>query len=212
MARQGLNCVLSYLRNGTKRQYRIRVGTLSHGVVMVYTEDAARTNRAFYPHRTAMDQFSIIVLLKNWDERYDFTKWLANYAQYAINPDIATDTYPWMTVSIPSREFSQPGMPLQGYEWGAHTGQMMFQPQIVFEATTSPGQKGRPDTSSVINKWSAFSQDPAIKYFYPFGTQLSGLQGPVTQTGVISYPGAPSTFVTRGGPTPPAGGSGLPGG
>jgi hypothetical protein len=198
----GLNCTLSYQDGtGATRQYRVRAGDIVHGVQMIATESEARTQRAYYPHRSAMEQFSVVVLLKNWDERSHFTNWLSNYAQYAIDPDIIQQTFPWMSVSIPSRQFLQQGVPLQGYQWGAHTGQMMFTPQVVFEAATSPGQTAArtPDISSVINKWSAFASDTAIQYFYPIGTQLSGDQtGTYTK---IVYPGDPSQFNTA--PPPP---------
>jgi hypothetical protein len=194
MARKGLNTTLSYQRDSGQHTYQIRTGVLTHGVQMVATEDAARAIRAYYPHRTAMQQFSVVVLLKDWDERHDFTRWLAGYASYVINPDIDQSQFPWMTVNIPSREFFQHGVPLTGYEWGAHTGQMMFTPRVVFEAATSPGQKHRPNVSSVINSWSAFASDKAIQYFYPFGTQLAG--GQPGNYSKIQYPGDPSLIET----------------
>lgn len=220
MTRQGLNCTLSYTRGTSTSQYQVRAGTVSHGVEMIYTESEARTYRAFYPHRTAEARFSVEVLLKNWDERRDFVNWLTTYAQYAIDPDTAQAQFPWMTVVIPARNFTKQGVPLQGYEWGAHTGMMAFNPQVVFEAASSPGQKaGQPAVSSVINKWSAFAQDPAIQYFYPVGTQLSGSQQPAVNASSLQYPGNPAQFanppapvipplVPGGSPVPPP----LPGG
>jgi hypothetical protein len=196
VARQGLNCTLSYPdASGTVRQYQVRAGAISHGVQMVYTESEARTARAFYPHRSAMEQFSVVVLLKNWNERTDFVNWLSSYANFAIDPNVNTSYFPWMTVSIPSRKFTQLGIPLTGYEWGAHTGMMMFTPQILFESAQSPGSTSYPVVSSVINQWSADASDPAIQYFYPFGTQLAGAQGPVTTTTGVNYNGSPAQFI-----------------
>jgi len=204
--RAGLNCTMSYVDGrGTRRVYRIRAGDLSHGTDMISTESAARTQRAYYPHRSANQQFTVQALLKDWRERTDFTSWLATYASYALDPDAAQPHFPWMTVSVPQREFVQYGVPIQGYEWGAHTGMMMFTPDIVFEAAKSPGQKHYPVVSSVINKWSAFSADTAIQYFYPFGTQLAGnQQGSYAN---IVYPGAPDQF----NPAPPTAPVPLPG-
>lgn len=178
MTRRGLNCTMSYVRSGTTRVYRVRAGVLGYGVKMIYAESQARTQRAFYPHRSATEQFSIEVLLKDWDERSDFTDWLASYSEWALDPNIVRKEFPYMTVLVPSREFSHHGVPLAPYEWGAHTGMMMFSPKIVFEAAFSPGQTAPPVVSTVINKWKAFGQDPAIQYFYPFGTQLQGNQIP----------------------------------
>jgi hypothetical protein len=199
MGRAGLNCTLSYPDSrGITRVYQVRAGAVGHGIQMIYGESAARTARAFYPHRTAMQQFSVVVLLKNWDERRDFVSWLSSYANYAIDPDIGTpfQSFPWMQVSIPSRGFIQSGVPLTGYEWGAHTGMMMFTPRVVFESAQSPGSApSTPQYSTVINKWSSLATDPANQYFYPFSTQLSG-----TQTGQdyvnVSYNGSPAAYNT----------------
>jgi hypothetical protein len=198
VARQGLNCTLSYSRAGSRQTYRVRAGALAHGVQMIASQDAARTQRAYYPHRTATERFSVVVLLKNWDERRDFTNWLASYGSYAIDPEVLQTPFPWMTVSVPSRQFLQYGVPLQGYEWGAHTGQMMFTPQVIFEAAASPGSSpSTPQVSSVINKWAAFGSDKAIQFFYPFGTQLAGSQAPANYSH-IQYPGDPGSFSQQG--------------
>jgi hypothetical protein len=210
MARQGLNCTLSYSQGGTTQSYRVRAGDLAHGVQMISAQDEARTNRAYYPHRTAMEQFSVIVLLKDWNERRDFTNWLSTYASYAIDPDVTQTPFPWMTVSVPSRDFLQYGVPLQGYQWGAHTGQMMFTPQLVFEAAASPGSSpSQPQVSSVINKWAAFGSDPAIGYFYPFGIQLAAGQVP-SNYAQVQYPGDPVQFSGQGTASPPSNPKGGP--
>jgi hypothetical protein len=201
--RKGLNATFSYIRSGQVRIYRVRAGMLAHGVQMISSESVARTQRAYYPHRTAMQQFTVEVLLKDWTERTHFNSWLASYAEYAIDPNLVQSVFPWMTVTVPGREFLYHGVPLQGYEWGAHTGMMMFAPKILFEAATSPGQKNRPQVSTVINKWAAFASDQAIQYFYPIGTQLAASQqGSYAQ---IAYPGDPAAFNS---PSPPIPGPG----
>jgi hypothetical protein len=199
MARHGLNCTLSYADgSGTRHIYKIRAGNLAYGVQMISAESAARTQRAYYPHKTAMQQFTVQALLKNWAERTDFTNWLSSYAAFALDPDSPQEYFPFMTVSVPLRNFVQYGVPLQGFQWGAHTGMMMFTPDIIFEAAISPGQSptNPPPVSTVINQWSAFQADKAIQYFYPFGIQLSGnQQGSYAQ---VQYPGDPSQFNAPG--------------
>lgn len=209
-ARQGLNCTLSYSgQGGARHVYRIRAGNISFGVQMISAESAARTQRAYYPHKTAMQQFTVQALLKNWDERRHFVNWLSAYSEYALDPDTHQQHFPWMKVEIPLRSFTQFGVPLEGYEWGAHTGMMMFTPNIVFEAAKSPGQQNYPQVSSVINKWSAFSADTAIQYFYPFGIQLAANQQ--GSYAAIQYPGDPSQFTGPHGPPPlPGGGAPIP--
>ncbi len=202
MARKGLNCTLSFQDGSTTRSYQVRAGNLGYGVQMIAAESEARTHRAFYPHRTAEEQFSVEVLLKDWAERADFTNWLARYAQWALDPNIVRHAYPHMTVHVPSRDFLQRGLPIQGYQWGAHTGMMMFTPVIVFEAALSPGQRrGGASLSSVINRWAAFTSDPAIQYFYPWGTQLQANEVPQNYGQVTPPPPQPPPPV----PFPPHG-------
>lgn len=178
-ARRGLNCTLSYKNGKTTHTYRMRAGNISYGVHLVHAEDAGRIYRSFYPHKTANQQFSVQFLLKDWAERTDFTDWLTTYALWALDPNASRQVFPHLKVDIPSRNFARHGLPLTGYEWGAHTGMMLFTPTFVFEASLSPGQaSSRVTVSSVTNKWSAFGSDPAIRYFYPFGTQLQASEVP----------------------------------
>jgi hypothetical protein len=194
MARQGLNCTLSYSRAGSRRTYQVRVRSLTHGTQMVASESHARTQRAYYPHRAAPQRFGILVILKGWSERRDFMNWLGSYGEYVVDPDLSANVFPAMTVTVPSREFTGIGVPLEGYEWGDHVGSMLFEHQLVFESSVDPGQKTQPQTSRVDNKWSAFSRDEAIEYFYPFGTQLSGQDAPLGNYDKIVYPGDPGGF------------------
>jgi hypothetical protein len=179
MGRQGLNGVMSYTDGTTAYTYQFRAGMIGYGTDMVYAEDQARTQRAYYPHRSANQQFSVQVLLKDWDERADFMSWITNYAQFALDPNLVRTVFPFMQVTVPVRDFTQQGMPLTGYEWGAHAAMMAFSPVFVFEAAQSPGQSSSTVTASSVNATGAYASDPAIQYFYPFSTQLEASQVPV---------------------------------
>jgi hypothetical protein len=204
VTRFGLNCTLSYLRGSSTYVYQVRCNGVTHGVAMVSDESQARSHRAFYPHRVAPQRFAITVQLVGWDERRSFTNWMASYASYAIDPDLAATSFPSMTVNAPSRSFLSKGVPLEGYEWGDHIGSLVFQPTIVFEPAISPGQTAAPDTSAVDNKWSSFAKDPAIQYFYPIGTQLGGDSAPGVYDHIV-YPGDPSQFNDEWGQPLPGG-------
>jgi hypothetical protein len=191
MARQGLNGTLSYTDGTSAYTYQVRVGDLGYGTDMVYAEDQGRTQRSFYPHRTANQQFSVQVLLLNWAERNDLMTWMTSYAQYALDPTAVRTVFPFMQVVVPVRNFSQQGMPLSGYEWGAHAGMMAFSPVFAFEAAQSPGQTSLAIvTSSVTGTASAYASDPAVQYFYPFSTQLSATQVPQDYGQLAPSPGA----------------------
>jgi len=214
MVRRGLNCTLSYTRGGARRTYQVWVKSLTHGTQMVATESHARTQRAYYPHRAAPQRFGITVTLRGWSERRDFMNWLGSYGEYAIDPDLSASTFPAMTVTVPSREFVGIGVPLEGYGWGDHIGSMVYEHQVIFESSVDPGQKAQPNTSRVDNKWSAFSKDEAIEYFYPFGTQLSGQAAPIGNYDKIAYPGNPGSFNDQWNGVPEEGvtNPGIPGG
>lgn len=209
MGRKGLNCTLSYVRGNAKNTYDVRVKTLTHGTMQIAEESHARTHRAFYPHHAAPQQFAILIQLIGYTERRDFMNWMGSYGEYALDPDLSADTFPAMTVSLPSRSFLTQGVPLTGYEWGDHVGSMVFEHQLIFEAAVDPGQTGNPPTSTVDNKWQAFANDEAIQYFYPFGTQLSGNESPSGNYDKITYPGDPGSFNDdwSGATAPPASGN-----
>lgn len=193
--RLGLNCTFSYKRGGTTRAYRLRCSGVQHGTQMISAESQSRVRRAYYPHRVSTQQFAIQVELKGYAEHKDFSNWLSSYASYALNPDLQVDEYPTMSVVVPSREFVHRGVPLSGYLWGDHVGSMVFNPTIVFEAAYEPWDKARPEVTRVENSWFAFKKDDAIKYFYPFGLQLSGEKSPIGDYDQPIYPpdpGAPS--------------------
>jgi hypothetical protein len=188
MARQGLNGNFTYTDGTTSYSYQVRVGDIGYGTDMVYAEDQGRTQRSFYPHRSANQQFSVQVLLLNWDERSDLMTWMTSYAQYALDPTAVRTVFPFMLVTCPVRNFSQQGMPLAGYEWGAHSGMMAFSPVFTFESAQSPGEYATVTPSSVDATGNAYASDPAVQYFYPFSTQLSATQVPQDYSQVIPQP------------------------
>jgi hypothetical protein len=178
LARKGLNATLSFKRGSATHAYQVRCTGIVHGTQMIAEESQARIRRAYYPHQVTTQQFGITLALMGYPERRSLSNWLASYSSYALHPDIGGTEYPTMFVVVPSYEFTHRGVPLTGFEWGDHIGSMVFTPTIMFEAAYEPWDKTKPAITRVENTWRAFSKDEAIKYFYPFGTQLSGEQAP----------------------------------
>jgi hypothetical protein len=201
MARKGLNCTLSYKVGSTTRTYRVRCDMIVHGTQMVAEESQARLRRAYYPHRVSTQQFGLKIILKGYAERRSFSNWLTAYATYALDPDLGGD-YPTMSVSVPSYEFVHRGVPLTGYEYGDHVGSMIFNPTVMFEPAYEPWDKARPAVTRVEDAWRAFAKDDAIKYFYPFGTQLAGEDAPTGTYDKPIYPGDASGFTDQYGNDP----------
>lgn len=185
MPRKGLNATLAYQRGGVQRAYRVRCDMIVHGTQMVAEESQARLRRAYYPHRVSTQQFSIRVILIGYPERRSLSNWLASYSSFVLDPDISGVNYPTMSITVPSRDFSQRGVPLSGFEWGDHVGAMVFTPTITFEPAYEPWDKAKPAITRVEDTWQAFSKDEAVKYFYPFSTQLTGDNAP---TGTYDQP------------------------
>lgn len=178
MARQGLNATLSYERNNSNHEYRIRVNTITHGITMLGSESQARMVRSFYPHRVTTQRFFVGVLVKGYQEHKDLTNWLMSYVAYAIDPNHA-GPFRTMSIRIPSHDFSHRGIPLNGYQWGDKVGKIVWNTVLEFEAAYEPWAQAAPNTSGVDNLDAVYAKEKAAKYWYPEGVQLSGNMQPV---------------------------------
>lgn len=170
-SRRGLNCYLSYRRGDGYRALWVRADVVGHGMTMVADTSSARNARAYYPHKATPSRFYLRVVLKGYSERKAFADWMQRYADYVMNPGLpAGDSFPDMTVIVPTRDFHREGVPLTGFEWGDTAGAMVWTPTITFECTNEPQEL------SVSVKPSSFvaAPDPDMKYFWPMGTQLGG--------------------------------------
>jgi hypothetical protein len=168
--RKGLNCTLTYPRNGSNLVFRVRADTVGHGMTMVADSSSARNARAYYPHRPTPSRFYLRVLLKGYNERKAFADWMQGYADYVMNPGLpAGDRFPDMRVLLPARTFDREGVPLSGFEWGDTIGAILWTPVITFECTREPQDTENWAASSFVN-----ASDPDMKYFWPMGTQLGG--------------------------------------
>lgn len=171
--RRGLNCSLSYAFAGTTRVYRIRVGSISHGAVMVASESSGRNRRAYYPHRSAPAQFAIQPILIGPNERESFSDWMQGYADYIMDPGKA-GVVPSMQVMVAVRGFHREGVPLQGIEWGDKVGAIVWTPTVVFETTKEP----QDSESFTPSPTPSLGSDPDMRYFWPTGVQLGGDSAP----------------------------------
>lgn len=182
MARSGLNTTLSYQYGKRSYRFSVRVSEIAHGSRLVADEAQARTRRAYYPHQVTAVPFSLVVIVKGYRERVQFSNFLNDYVSRAMDPALAVSAFPSMLVQMPGRKFIRWGIPLTGIEWGDHVGSMMWTPRVVFETHVDPGL-GQTVTDY---KWISYfsmpvqgaSSSPQIKYFYPSGVQLSGDQVP----------------------------------
>lgn len=182
MPRAGLNTLLYYQYGKKSYQFTVRTSEIAHGSRLVADEAQARTRRAFYPHQVTAIPFSLVVIIKGYRERVQFSNFLNDYISRALDPALSVANFPSMLVMEPGRKFLRWGVPLSGIEWGDHIGSMVWNPRVVFETHVdqSLGQ------STTDYKWISYfsiskqtaSQSPQIKYFYPAGIQLSGNQVP----------------------------------
>jgi hypothetical protein len=175
--RQGLNCTLTFSRNGNTYGYRLRALGVSHGFSMLAEESQARTRKAYYPHRLAPNPFGLLVATKGAAEYNHLNSWLATYAAWILDPGLTTTADIFMAVSVPSRNFTRKGIVTQGIEFGDHVGSMLFQQMLMFVSLQDPAD---PDAYSPSKFTLNVSADVAkdVQYFYPSGTQLSGEDTP----------------------------------
>jgi hypothetical protein len=173
-ARPGLNAVLSYPgADGAVHAFRVRAERLTHDLKPVYAESSARTRRALYPHRMSDTRFALGLVLVNQAERQALTGFLGDFCVALLTS--ASAAAPVMDVSVPVRGFVRRGIPLSGFEWGARVGQSVFRPTVVFETSWNPIDGPSDAVPSGLPSTGAVG-DPAVQYFFPSGTQLSGDQ------------------------------------
>lgn len=209
MARQGLNCTLSYERGNSEHTYRVRVETIRHGITMVSEEAQARMVRAFYPHRVTTQRFYLGILLKGYAEHRDLSEWLMDYVSYAVDPNYA-GIFRAMNVSIPSREFSHKGVPLAGFHWGDKVGKIFWGTTLEFEAAYEPWAQEQPNTSAVDNLAEVYEREKSAQYWYPEGIQLGGDDEPVDFDRIVRgfserWDATESGDASSGTPTPSTG-------
>ena len=169
MSRQGLNCTLAYMAGARRRAYQVRANVLTHGMKVIYDESQARVRKAFYPHRLSSAQFFINIELVGHAEHRSLVNWMAEYADYILDPKLRFGEFPSMAVSIPSRNFLRKGVPLSGFQWEDVVGKMVWNAGIVFETAGEPGENA-PDLSRAVGTITGAE----TRYFYPTGIQLSG--------------------------------------
>src|SRR5690242_13593684 len=133
MARQGLNTLLYYQYGGKSYQFTVRVREIAHGSALVADEAQARTRRAYYPHQVTAVPFSLVVILKGYKERVQFSNFLNDYISRALDPALSVAAFPTMLVMEPDRNFVRWGVPLTGIEWGDHVGSMVWTPRVTFQ-------------------------------------------------------------------------------
>lgn len=182
MARSGLNTLLYYQYGKKSYQFQVRTQEIAHGSMLVADEAQARTRRAYYPHQVTAVPFSLVVIIKGYKERVQFSNFLSDYVSRALDPALSVANFPTMLVLEPDRNFLRWGVPLSGIEWGDHVGSMVWTPRVVFQTHVdqSLGQ------STTDYKWISYftipveseARSPQIKYFYPAGIQLAGDQIP----------------------------------
>lgn len=163
--RQGLNAYFAYTNSDGQQRFRFRCGGVSWGFRPVYDEAEARVKRSMYPHRVTSQMFTVMVLLKGYDEKTAFNTWMREYAEFAITPDPRTNVK--MTVNVPDRNFLQVGVYRQGINYGDHVGSMLWQLTAVFEAAYDPLDK---NAAVKVSQMRYDNADKVLKeslYFYP---------------------------------------------
>jgi hypothetical protein len=196
VARSGLNCTLSYTKDGQRRVYRVRAKQVTFGFEMVAEESQARASRAFYPHRTAPTQFAVVVDLIGQAERRSLSRYLMGFSEHALDLDLKQKTTPQMLVEVPSRNFRRAGVPTSGAEFGKVLGEMVYSPAITFECSREHIDWNEDFDISIVQGDLAAVRSEETQYFYPTGVQLNGNQAPAIQAALNGS--APAAVASQG--------------
>jgi hypothetical protein len=182
VVRLGLNTSLTYQYGGKNYAFSVRTAEVDFGSQMVADEAQARTRRAFYPHTVSAVPFSLVVIIKGYRERVQFSNFLNDFVSRTLDPSLSVSSFPTMRVQVASRNFIRWGIPLSGLEWGDHIGSMVWTPRVVFETHVDQSLGETVKDYKWVSYFqldaSAVQASPQIKYFYPSGVQLSGSQVP----------------------------------
>ena len=180
--RRGVNCTLAFVNGrGAKRSFGVRATTITWGLQVVADESQSRTRRAMYPRQVLPSQFMLTPALITYNEFVALMDFLTEYAHFATNTEINdSGTSRMMTVTCTARSFKRRGLLTTGISRGNHIGAMVWSPTMVFETLVDPLDTNTAIRSSSVRYGDAATKhanpDLETKYFYPFGTQLSGSQ------------------------------------
>ncbi len=182
MARAGLNTTLSYSYGGKTYTFKIRTQEIAYGSRMVAGESQARTRRAYYPHQITSVPFSLVPIIKGYQERVRFSNYIADYIKRVQDPSLSVANFPTVKVVCAVRNFVRWGVPISGIEWGDHIGSMVWTPRVIFETHVDQSLGDTPGSYKWVSYFqldqSSIDASPQIKYFYPSGVQLSGSEVP----------------------------------
>ena len=127
------NATLSYSAGSATYTAKVRISMAGYVYGVTSTESHSRTNRAFYPHRRALGQFSITVDCIGYKEHRLFQNWLRAYVDTLFTGQMGNQRgATLMEVQMTSRNFHKYGILTTGIDDHDHVGSMVFSPTLTF--------------------------------------------------------------------------------
>jgi len=132
-AMRGANATLRYDFGGGTHIAKVRVSKFNYTYSVRSTESHSRMERAFYPHRRSLGEFTIVVDAIHYPEFRQFMGWLREYIDRMFSLQMGNGHGAlMMEVQIPSRRFHVYGILTEGVNDHDHVGSMTFSEPLKF--------------------------------------------------------------------------------
>lgn len=170
----GENALISIKNYGERRVVVTRV---VHGMsVFAHNQEPeaeSRTRKAFLTYKRSSGSFDMTTVFTSSQRREVFCDWLRGYMVRISNPNAMTVP---VRVIVPSREFDKTAMLEGDLVYGDRVGDIIYPLELSFMGASSPINRF---DDSLRSKFSLpVSEDPALTYLYPAGSQLRAGQSP----------------------------------
>lgn len=163
---KGDNATFSIQTYGTRK---VVVTQISMGLEMNVDDSiTSRFARMFKTHHVTAGMFNIRLVFNSFERHESFMKWLQGYVRRASDPGFATHPVRFI---CPVRNIDKQLIFMGGVAFGDRVGMAAYPANLQFKEIADR------TTLSEENR-STFrlpdSDDPALPYLYPAGTQLNG--------------------------------------
>lgn len=169
MAGRGYNGTLATADFGS---YRVRCIDIGQGVNIISSEAEGSTRKVFYPVVTTSSSFGMTIAFPTYEDRERFNKWMNGFMDKMAAGRGFRAT---MHITVPAREFTRDAVPTGPIQYGEGIRDVGYTTNLSFVGASEPL-----DINKSTRKVRSYFQFPkknrgTSKFFYPMGTQLTGL-------------------------------------
>lgn len=162
----GENTILSV--KGYGRQ-SVVLTKISFGLAMnVSDTDMSRNGRMFKTYKVTSGTMTVDLVFNSHARHEAFMKWLQGHVRRSANPELSIQP---IRILCPVRDIDKLAFLKSGITFGDKAGQASYPAQLAFSMVSDKSMLGERDRSIFQ---LPESDDPALPYLYPAGSQLFG--------------------------------------